>query len=455
MNHSEELGTKPISQLIRQQATPAAIGILVLSIYGIVDTIFVGRWIGSLAIGAITVVLPITFLIASIGMAIGVGGASIISRALGGDDEEKAMLAFGNQVSMTLFLALVFVVIGSFFQDEILRLFGGQGNILPYAQDYFQVILYGIPFLAFAMMSNNVIRAEGAPKIAMMIMVVPAVVNVILDPILIVGLGWGMKGAAWATSLSYMASASFGFWYFIKGDSELRIKLPNLALRWAIVKEIFQIGGVTFARQGSISLLAIVLNNSLFAYGGELSVSVYGIINRVMMFANFPVLGITQGFLPIAGYNFGAKKWERVKETIYKSVGYGTALALGVFAVIMLAAKPIASVFTIDQNLISQTGPALMIVFLATPLLAMQLLGSAYYQAIGKPLPALLLTLLKQGIFLIPLILILPRFFGITGIWFAFPIADMLTALVNFIFLKSAVEQLNPQISSSSKILDN
>ncbi len=444
MNKAESLGTDPIPSLIRKMAIPASIGILILSIYGIVDTIFVGRWVGSLGIGAITVVLPIMFLISSIGMSIGIGGASIISRALGADHPKHAHQTFGNQVSLTLLLAFIVVIIGSFFQVELLNLFGGKGDILPYAKDYFQIILIGIPFLAFAMMSNNVIRAEGKPKIAMNIMIVPAVVNLILDPLFIAYFEMGIKGAAWATSISYICSALFAVWFFVfSGRSELQLSPTYFKLKWSIIKEIFSIGSITFARQGTISLLSIVLNNSLFNYGGEIGLSVYGIINRLMMFANFPVLGITQGFLPIAGFNYGAEKWDRVQEVIKKSILYGTLIAFGIFAGIYSFAEEIASLFTNNQELISKSSAVMVIIFLATPTLSIQLIGSAYYQSIGKALPALFLSLLKQGIFLIPLIFILPTYFGLNGIWYAFPIADVMTALINFLFLKKAVEKLN------------
>ncbi len=441
---SDEMGVKPISTLLMQQAIPASIGILVLSIYGIIDTIFIGRWVGAMGIAATTIVIPINFLMASIGMAIGVGGASIISRALGADNPTKAYLTFGNQIILTLLFSISFVILGFVFNDEILSIFGAKGEILAPATTYFEIILIGIPFLAFAMMSNNVMRAEGAPKMAMMTMLIPAVVNLILDPILIAGFNMGMAGAAWATSISYIGSAAYGvYWFFFSKKSDMQLSWAKLQLKWEIVQEIFSIGIVTLARQGSVSLLAIVLNNSLFVYGGEMGVAVYGIISRLMMFANFPVLGITQGFVPIAGYNYGAKLWPRVQEVIVKAIKYGTFLAFFIFAGILLFSQQIASAFTTDADLISQSAPALMMVFAATPLIAIQLIGAAYYQAIGKALPALLLTLTKQGFCLIPLVLILPQFLGVTGIWISFPIADTLSALISYIFLKKGMKQIN------------
>ena len=303
---SSAFGTAPLSVLLRQQAIPASIGILVMSIYGIVDTIFVGRWVGPLGIGAITVVWPITLLIASFGMAIGVGGASLVSRSLGEDNQEKAFSSFGNQVLLTILLASTFFLLGFLFMDPILQLFGGRGETLEPAREYFQIVLYGVPFLAWSMMSNNNIRAEGFPRMAMFTLLIPAVANIILDPIFIVWLDMGIKGAAWATTLSYMASAVYTIIYFNFGKGELKLVGPHLRFKWPVIKEIFAIGSVTLARQGTIAVLSIVLNNALFRYGGELGLSTFGIIGRVVMFANFPVLGITQGFVPIVGYNYGA-----------------------------------------------------------------------------------------------------------------------------------------------------
>lgn len=444
MKRSEGLATESIDKLLAQQAIPAGIGILILSIYGIVDTIFVGRWIGTMAIGAITVVVPISFLLASIGMSIGVGGASIISRSLGSGNIRRASHAFGNQVTLTLILSIVFLIAGFLYMEPILEIFGGKGDILPLAKKYFLIVLIGTPFLSIAMMSNNVIRALGAPKYAMVVMIVPAIVNLVLDPIFIVWFEWGIEGAAWATTLSYCFSAFYAVIFFRK-ENELKLLPEDFIPDIKITKEIFSIGGVSLARQGSVSIMSIVLNNGLFLYGGELGIATFGIVRNLSMFANFPVLGVTQGFLPIAGYNYGAGHWDRVKETIKKAILYGTGLATLIFVSIMIFAYSIPKIFTEDLELIGSSGPAIQIVFLATPLLTIQLIGSAYYQAIGKALPALFLSLLKQGIFLIPLILILPLYFGMMGIWMSFPIADLLTALLNYVFLKHATKELTVQ----------
>jgi putative MATE family efflux protein len=406
-----------------------------MSIYGIVDTIFVGLWVGSLGIAAITVVLPITFLIASIGMAIGVGGASIISRSFGEGEEEKAYRTFGNQVGLTLTFGVLFVILGFLFSDQILALFGGRGDVKEPATEYFTIVLIGVPFLAWAMMSNNVIRAEGFPRIAMLTIMIPAVVNIILDPIFIIWLDMGLAGAAWATTISYISSATFATWFFLRGDSQMKLTKEYLKPDLPIIRETIALGSVTFARQGTISILSIILNNSLFVYGGELGLSIYGIIGRLMMFANFPVLGITQGFIPIVGYNYGAKLMDRVSKIIRISMISATLIAFAIFSVIMIFTPQIISIFTNEPDLIRETTPALRLTFLATPLIAINLLGGAYFQAIGRATPALILSVSKQGFLLIPLILVLPYFYGMNGIWFAFPIADTGAALITLYYL--------------------
>ena len=407
----------------------------------IVDTIFVGQWIGVLAIAAITVVLPIAFMISSIGMGIGIGGSSIISRALGNENSEKALLTFGNQISLTTILALLFVVLGNIYSTEILTLFGGKGAILDPAQAYFDVIIYGVPFLTFAMMGNPVIRAVGKPKFAMYAMLIPAVVNIALDILFIKYMHLGMYGSGLATAIAYASCGLFILYFFISKKSELKIIPKNFGLDFSIVNEIIRLGGVSIARQGTISILMIVLNYSLYKYGGEISISIFGIINRVMMFALFPIMGITQGFLPIAGYNYGAKKYDRVKETIQKAIVYGCVVAGFIYIMIVLFAKEIISVFSTDATLLAETPRAMLLVFLASPVIAIQLIGSAYFQAAGKALPALFLTLLKQGVFLIPLAYILPMYFGVDGVWYSFAIGDVLATIITYIVVRREIKK--------------
>jgi len=447
MAQSKILGSENIPSLLIKQSIPAAIGILVLSIYNLVDTIFVGNYVGSLGIAAVTVTLPISFLISSVGMAIGIGGGSIISRSLGSGNGEKANLTFGNMIGMTLTVAAAFVIVSSIYLEEVLLLFGGKGDILKYAMDYFKILLIGIPFLAWAMMANNVIRAEGKPKFAMMVMMIPAVTNILLDAIFIIYFGWGIKGAAWATTISYIFSAVYAFGFFAFHKSEIKFEHKYLRVDIKIAKEILSLGSVTLARQSTISLLILIMNHTLFRYGGEIAIAMYGIISRMIMFALFPVMGLVQGFVPIAGYNYGAEYWGRVKDVMNKAIKYGVFLSFLIFLSIIFGANFIVKVFSKDLELLTMTPAALRIAFLATPLIAVQLIGAAYFQAIGKAGPALVLSLSKQGFFLIPLVLIMPLFFGLDGVWYSFPIADLSSTLITWIYLKKEIkDRLNPLI---------
>lgn len=433
------LGREPISKLLIRQAVPASVGILVMSLNILVDTIFVGNWIGPIAIAAINVVLPVSFFIAALGMAIGIGGSSIISRALGAEKMEKALTTFGNQITLTGILTVFLVAIGLTFTDSLIPAFGGKGEIFPLAKIYYRVVLYGVPFLALCMMGNTVIRAEGKPKFGMIAMIIPSVGNLILDYIFINRMGMGMLGAAWATTASYLLCFSYILWFFLSDNSELKISWSHFGLNSGILKEISSLGFVTLSRQAVVSITYLLMNNILFELGGEDSVAVYAIIARMLMFALFPVLGVTQGFLPIAGFNYGAAKYQRVRKSINIAILYACLLGLLVFCGIMFFSESIVRIFTGNADIIAHTPWAMRLVFAATPIVALQLIGAAYFQAVGKAIPALLLTLSRQGFFFIPLVLILPNFYGETGVWISFPIADVLSTIITGYFLNREI----------------
>ena len=432
---SASFGTQAIPQVLIKQAVPASIGILVMSLNILIDTIFVGQWIGANAIAAINVVLPVSFFIAALGMAIGLGGSSIISRSLGNNDIEKATKTFGNQIVLTFSLTISFVVFGLFFVDSIVPAFGGKGALNEPAKIYYTIVLYGVPVLGYCMMGNNVIRAVGKPKNAMYAMMLPSISNLTLDYLLIYVFDFGMHGAAWATTLSYCVCALYILFFFNSNHSVLQPNFNDFKLNAGISKEIGALGSVTLARQGVISLSVLMVNNLLFGLGGESAVAVYAIISRLLMFSLFPVLGITQGFIPIAGFNYGAKNKKRVEQVIRTALLYATGFATLVFLMINIFSNSIGSIFTSELSVLEKAPAAIRWVFVATPIVGVQLIGAAYYQAIGKALPALLLSLTRQGFFFIPLVYILPSFLGINGVWLAFPIAELLAAIVTGCFL--------------------
>jgi len=451
---SEELGTKPIGPLLIKQAVPASIGILVMSLNILVDTIFVGNWIGPIAIAAINVVLPVSFFIAALGMAIGIGGSSIISRALGAEDKQKALKTFGNQISLTILVTCTMVLLGLWFRDSLIPAFGGKQSIFEPAKIYYTIVLYGVPFLALCMMGNTVIRAEGKPRHAMIAMIIPSIGNLVLDYIFIYILDWGMMGAAWATTAGYLLCFSYIFYFFLSPHSELKPRWADLKFERSILKEMGALGFVTLARQAVTSITYLLVNNILFNLGGAAMVAVYAIIGRMLMFALFPVFGVTQGFLPIAGFNFGAGKFERVKKSIYTAITYASVVASLVFVLLMVFPESIVDLFLSDRvdlsaedqatnAFVRENAPtAMRWVFAATPIIALQLIGAAYFQAVGKALPALLLTLSRQGFFFIPLVLILPLYYGATGVWVSFSLADVLATILTAFYLQFELKRL-------------
>lgn len=457
---SQKLGTESISSLLLKQAIPASIGILVMSLNILVDSIFVGKWIGPVAIAAINVVLPVSFFIAAIGMAIGIGGSSVLSRALGDNNYEKAIRVFGNQTALTLIITLTLVFFGLVNIDYLVEAFGGKGAIFELAKDYYRIVLYGVPILALSMMGNTVIRAEGKPKFAMIAMIIPSISNLFLDYIFINVLDLGMIGAGWATSISYGLCFGYVLYFFIT-KSELRLRLHHLKFEASIVKEISALGSITLTRQGVISIVYLLLNNIMVDMEGEWAVTCYAIVSRLLMFALFPIIGITQGFLPIAGFNYGAKEYARVKEVIYTSIKYASALGVFILGLLFIFPEPLAGLFigsgehitntqkVINEKVFEEAPRAIRYVFAASPIIAIQLIGSAYFQAVGKAVPALLLSLSKQGFFLIPLLFILPKYYGITGVWIAFPISDVLSTIVTGFFLHREIKtKLQPRIAN-------
>ncbi len=434
-NTSGGLGIEPIYKLLIRQGVPASIGILVMSLNILIDTVFVGQWIGANAIAAINVVLPVSFFIAALGMAIGIGGGSIISRALGKKNISKANKTFGNQITLTLLVTFSLVFFGLLFLEDIIPAFGGKGQLYELAKTYYIIVLYGVPVLGFCMMGNNTMRAEGKPKYAMYAMMIPSVTNLLLDYILIFLLDYGMYGAAWATTISYFVTALYILYFFSSNKSELKLKINDFYLSFELIKEISSLGSVTLARQAMVSIVVLLVNNILFISGGEITVAIYAIISRMLMFALFPVIGITQGFIPIAAFNYGAKNYDRVYDVVIKSVIFSTFLASIVFGLIFIFSEDIVKIFTDDKEILVQTPNALRWVFAATPIIGIQFIGAAYFQAIGKALPALLLTLTRQGFFFIPLLFILSNKMGVLGVWIAFPLGELIATIVTGFFL--------------------
>lgn len=449
MDRSKSLGEDKISKLLIKMSLPATIAMVVSAFYNIVDSIFIGRAVGYLGIGGLTIAFPVQMAIMAMAQMVGIGAASAFSRYWGAKEYDKASRVAGNSYMMALLVGVVISALGLMFTDPILRMFGATDVLLPYGREYLKVILVGSLYFPSVVSATSLIRAEGNARVAMFSMLFGAVANIFLDYLFIFPLQMGIRGAALATILSQFLSLLYIVWYISGEHSTLKVKLRHMAPDWGIVREILTIGSSSFGRQVAGSAMAIVLNNSLAFYGGEMALAAFGIVNRVIMFLFMPMFGIVQGMQPIAGFNYGAKRMDRVREVVRASIIGTTVLAVvgTIFGQVFPAT--IVRLFNDDPELIAQGILALRIVIAMIPVVGVQIIGGALFQSVGKALPAMVLTLSRQLLFLIPLVLVLPRIggLGLMGIWISFPIADLSSTLFTTVWLKKEMRLMDKEMS--------
>ena len=439
---TREFGIRPIGRLLLSQSVPPIVGMLVLAIYNIVDTIFIGRGVGSLGIGGAAIALPITMIIQGVALMFGIGSASVISRSLGSSDHEKANRTFTSFLFLVVSASLLLTGVVYVFLGPLLTLFGATASIMPFARQYLAIVVGGMPLFGFAVASSHIIRSEGSPRRAMFVLLVGSLVNMALDPILIFGLGWGMAGAAWATVASYVVSAVIAAEHFTGGHSALRV-VRACTVCWEHVKEVSVVGAPTLMRTVSMNIIAIVINVALAKQGGDLAIAAYGIINRLVMFVILPVIGIIQGMQPIVGYNYGSGRLDRVRGTVRLSIKASTIITVVSYAAFMVFTKTIVGIFTTDASLVLMASHALRLVILLFPFVGFQVVASGYFQALGEAKEALVLALLRQVILLLPIVLVLPTYLGLEGVWWSFPIADGVAALITAWLLARGLRSLS------------
>jgi putative MATE family efflux protein len=431
-----------IGRLLLKLSVPAFFGLATMTLYNVVDTVFVGRYVGPLGIAGLSVVFPVQMLGMGIGQMTGMGGASLISRLIGGRNIARAEHALGNALTATVVLSVVIMLPGLFNVDFCLRLMGSSGTILPYARDYMSIILIGMVFKIVAMTFSFLVRAEGNARVSMIGMVVGALSNIVLDAIFIMLLGMGIRGAAWGTVIAQMISVAYFASYYSLGKSFLRIHPSNLIIEWNILKSILAIGIASLARMMASSLSVILVNRTLVAYGGDLAVSAFGIINRIIMFAIMPGIVIGQGLQPILGFNYGAKRYDRALRAIKIAIAAATVCSTGVFLVLNFVPEPFVRIFTTDNELIALGSYAARRIFFASYLIGFIMVGSISFQSIGKAVQSFVTAIARAVLFLIPLVLILPRFWQLDGIWLAYPLTDALTFILTLALFIPQIREL-------------
>jgi putative MATE family efflux protein len=424
-----------IGRLLLKLTLPAFFGMFVMTLYNVVDTIFVGLYVGPLGIAGLSIVFPLQMLSMGIGQMMGMGGASLISRLIGAGNVSRAEHALGNAFSGTIVLSAIVMVVGLANVDFWLRLMGASETILPYARDYMTIILFGMFFQTFAMSMNTLIRAEGNARVPMIGMIIGAGLNIVLDAVFIISLDMGIKGAALATVVAQLMSVIYFLSYHFTGKSFLKLHSRSLIIQWQIMRSILAIGIAAFAMTLAGSLSAIFVNRVLVAYGGDLAVSAYGVVHRIMMFAIMPAMVIGQGLQPILGFNYGAKRYDRALRVIKIAVTAATACSIVAFAVLYFLPEPFMRVFTNDSELIALGSYAAKRIFMVLYLMGFVMVGMTLFQSIGKAVQAIVTSISRPVLFLLPLIFILPHYWQLDGVWLAFPLTDAFTFLLTFILI--------------------
>lgn len=444
MDSTAKLGNEPIGRLLVDFSVPAIIGMLVMSLYNVIDRVFIGNSAGSLGIAAITVGFPIMIVqFAFIGM-IGMGATALVSIRLGQQKREEAEFIVGNALVLLIGLSLVMTVLGLLFLDPLLRIFGASDDVIPLAKIYIRIILGASIFQALSFGMNNFIRAEGNPRIAMATMIVGAVLNIILAPLFIFTFGWGMTGAGLATAVSQALSATWVMLHFLTGRSTLKILRKNFRVDFTITRQMMTLGMAFCAMQLAQSALSAILNNSLAFYGGDIAISGMGVVISLMTLIMMPIVGINQGAQPIIGYNYGGERYDRVKETLKYAAIAASAIATVGFVVIRLFPVQLISMFNSqDAELIAFGSKALVVFLTFLPFIGFQVVGSGYFQAVGKPQQSLFLSMSRQVLILVPALFILPRYFQLDGVLMAGPCADLVATVLTGIWLYFELRDLN------------
>ena len=439
------LGTEKVSKLLAQYAIPAIIAMTASSLYNMVDSIFIGQGVGAMAISGIAITFPLMNLSAAFGSLVGVGAATLVSVKLGQRDYDTARRVLGNVVDLNVGLGLLLTIVALTFLDPILYFFGASENTIPYARDYMQIILLGnvITHLYFGM--NALLRASGHPKASMYATIATVVVNTILDPIFIFGFDMGIRGAAVATVIAQSLSLIWQLYLFSRKDELIHFSRGIFKLKKKIVLDSLSIGMAPFLMNLASCLVVILINKALMRTGGDYAIGAYGLVNRLVFVAIMVCIGLNQGMQPIAGYNFGARQYDRVTEVLKLTVGWATLITTTAFLLSELMPELLIRIFTTDEQLIHISVKALRIVMMIFPVVGFQMVATNFFQSIGMATKAIFLSLTRQLLFLLPCILILPEIFGENGVWYSMPISDLISTVVAAVMLWSLFRKFKKQ----------
>ncbi len=438
-----ELGTEKIGRLLKQYALPAIIAQTASSLYNMVDSIFIGQGVGPLAISGLAVTFPLMNLSTAFGTLVGAGAATMLSVLLGQKNYKAANKVLGNVVSLNVILGLLFMAVALIFIDPILYFFGASENTLPYAKEYIQIILYGniVTHLYFGL--NAAMRSSGNPKKAMALTIFTVVFNTILDPIFIFVFDMGIAGAAWATVIAQTAAMIVVLKHFSDKSRAFHFEKGIFKLDPRVAKDSLVIGMGPFLMNAAACLVTLFINQQLRDYSGDLGIGSYGICNRFIFMFIMICMGLNQGMQPIAGYNYGAKQYSRVKEVFWMTAKFGTIVTTLCFCIGMFIPRLAAGIFTHDEALLNMSAEGMRILTIGFPIVGFQMIGTNFFQCLGMVKKSIILSLSRQLLFLLPLLYCLPLWMGANGVWMSFPISDVLSAILTAILLRRLFKKFN------------
>ena len=436
------LGTEKIGKLLMQYAIPAIIAMTASSLYNMVDSIFIGHGVGPLAIAGLAITFPLMNLAAAFGSLVGVGASTLVAIKLGQKDKESAIHILGNVVMLNGIIGLVFMTLALMFLDPILLFFGASADTLPYAREYMQVILGGNLVTHIYMGLNEVLRASGYPRKAMTATLMAVIVNCVLDALFIFGFGWGIRGAALATIAAQVIALGWVLYHFLDKRSFLHFERGIFGLKRHLVGGMLAIGLSPFLMNLCACFVVILINRSLKMHGGDLAIGAYGIVNRVVFLFLMIVMGFNQGMQPIAGYNFGARQFDRLVQVLKYTIFCGVTVTTIGFLVGQLFPRSIVYLFATDAELVRVAVEGLRIGVMFFPVVGFQMVTSSFFQSIGMAKKAIFLSLTRQLLFLIPSLLVLPHYFGTQGVWMSMPVADAIATVVAAFMLSWQLKQL-------------
>lgn len=449
MNATTELGTAPIHKLLFKYAMPAIIAMTASSLYNIVDSIYIGHGCGALALGALTVAKPFMDICAAFGSLVGVGASSLLAIYLGERDYEKANKVLGNVIVLNIILSTLVMVVGLIWLDPILMAFGASEDTLGYAHDYIEIILFGNVLTHIYFGLNSMLRSAGHPRFSMVATIVAVTINIILDPIFIFGLDMGVRGAALATVLSQAVAVVWQLTKFLNKDELVRFHRGIWMLDKHITKRSLAIGLSPFLYNIAHCFVVIIINNQLKNYGGDLAIASYGVINRITFVFAMIIMGLNQGMQPITGYNYGAKQYDRMLRSFYLTCMYATGVMAIIFILGECFPRQITQIFTHDINLIEQTIVPMRIICSTMLIIGFQMVAGNFFTSIGMAGKSIFLSMTRQVVYLIPLLLIVPAFFEnpVLGVWWAIPISDTMAAITAAIMLGISIKHFRGLIN--------